>query len=274
MKWKGHQLMWETKNYTSTVRKEEVNKFLRDMEQNPQIALGVMVSLHTGIAGHLTASGFDLEELRDGRICLYISNFSKHEDSLAVLQGLQPFLEMFLKRRMSERPKTEHEEESLQTLETRLGRIEANRAILQRLIQNHIDVMRKYKASVMNAKKKSDAIWADVLAGVKDAEHGVSLILSTLLDDEKQVEEIELAPFLFKHTDIAMYDEKQRAFIETTLALFEIGEEYKVTAKEVKEAYKTRGYSEGVVDGFRGTVLLEAAWEKGKKDVRGMRVRG
>lgn len=281
MKWKGHTLMWETKNYTKNVEKKEVLKFLRDMEENPQVSLGIMVSLHTGIAGHTHAGGFDLEELRDGRICLYITNFSKHEDSLAVLQGLQPFLEAFLRRKpigVGAGAVTGAAESGagLEALQGRLGRIEANRAVLQRLVENHIEVMRKYKNSVLNAKKKSEAIWTDVLAGIKEAEHGVKLVLDTLLQDvseEVEEEKPTLADYVFKHVEWSMYNERETQFLKDTLDLFECGEDFKMAAKEAKEAYKTRGYSEDAVNALRGCIFLDSAWEKGKKDIKGLRLR-
>jgi uncharacterized phage infection (PIP) family protein YhgE len=40
----GNVVMWELKNYTSLVPKAEVDKFLRDLKENPQAKIGVMIN--------------------------------------------------------------------------------------------------------------------------------------------------------------------------------------------------------------------------------------
>ena len=50
MEIEGHSVIWELKNYTSVVPKAEVDKFLRDLKENPP-KIGVMISRSTDIYG-------------------------------------------------------------------------------------------------------------------------------------------------------------------------------------------------------------------------------
>ena len=55
-------MMVEAKNYTRNVAKAEVEKFMRDMEANPQYTCGILASLESGVSGYedfalLSASG-------------------------------------------------------------------------------------------------------------------------------------------------------------------------------------------------------------------------
>jgi hypothetical protein len=47
----GHVVLWELKAYDSSVPRAEVAKFLRDVKENPQASVGVMISKGTDITG-------------------------------------------------------------------------------------------------------------------------------------------------------------------------------------------------------------------------------
>jgi hypothetical protein len=84
-----HQIMWELKNYSSVVPKAEVDKFLRDLKENPQVSVGVMISRTTDIYGkHLT--GPLLVEFDGDKMMIYISQFETFcgEDEGRVFQML------------------------------------------------------------------------------------------------------------------------------------------------------------------------------------------
>jgi len=53
----GHTVLWELKAYGSSVPKAEVDKFLRDVKENPQASVGVMISRTTDITGVKGAGG-------------------------------------------------------------------------------------------------------------------------------------------------------------------------------------------------------------------------
>lgn len=82
MNWGDHTIMWEVKNYDKVVPTAEVEKFRRDMKENPQVRVGVMVSRSTGITGK-TGSGDRAVEFVEGKMLIYLSNFeAMSEDTL------------------------------------------------------------------------------------------------------------------------------------------------------------------------------------------------
>lgn len=74
MEMEGHFVMWELKNYSAVVPKAEVDKFLRDLKENPQVSIGVMISRSTDIYGkHHT--GPLLTEFDGNKMMIYVSQF-------------------------------------------------------------------------------------------------------------------------------------------------------------------------------------------------------
>jgi len=272
MRWKGHKILWEVKNYSDTVKQKEVTKFHRDMEENRDIQLGIMVSLHTAIVGHHKTGHVDLEELRDGRKCIYIHTLMRHEDPVLVLQSLKPFMELFLEQ-VPEASCTQQQSEEHEAVR-QLERFEAQRTILLRLLNNHQEFIRKFKNSIANAKKKSEQQWLELASDLREAEHQVKLLIETFLDksftgkDKDATESSQLPNFVFTHTDLAMYGEKERQFIQDTLSIFEFDEDVIMNSKMVKDFYKELKYSEDQVNAMRPRVFVEGVWEKGSKEVR------
>jgi hypothetical protein len=85
MKWAEHAILWEVKDYGHTVNQEQVDKFLRDMRENPHAKIGVMVSRHTPIVGK-TKTGDRAVEFFEGKMLIFLSRFeSMSEDTLANL---------------------------------------------------------------------------------------------------------------------------------------------------------------------------------------------
>jgi len=89
MEMEGHVLMWEVKNYTALVPKAEVEKFLRDLKENPQAKIGIMISRSTDIYGKNLA-GHLLTEFDNDKMMIYINKFEEFcgEDENRVFQLL------------------------------------------------------------------------------------------------------------------------------------------------------------------------------------------
>lgn len=85
----GNVVMWELKNYTSQVPKAEVDKFLRDLKENQQARVGVMISRLTDIYGK-TYGGPMVTEFDGEKMMIYISRFEEFcgEDENRVFQML------------------------------------------------------------------------------------------------------------------------------------------------------------------------------------------
>ena len=292
MKWKGQKIMWEVKNYTRTVEDKEVLKFKRDMEQNVDFSIGVMVSLNSGIAHHTKAGDIDLQQLPDGRVLVYLTNFMRHENTLVVIQGLKPFLETFMQRRPNIDKMDSGEEDSMRQ---KLSRFEQQRTVLLRLLQHHTETIRGFKNTVLNAKKKQEQIWIEITTEIRQTEHNVKLLLETFLDTDSDLlkesvkegitttttqrtesEDSNNSPipgYVFRHTDWALYNERERKFLRDSLRLFTFSQDSSCSTKTIKDVYKSIGYSNDFVDTMRSLVFLEGIWEKGKKEVKYIRVR-
>jgi hypothetical protein len=82
-------ILWELKNYTATVPKAEVEKFLRDLKENPQAKIGIMLSRSTDIYGK-SYSGHLLTEFDNDKMMIYINRFEDFcgEDENRVFQML------------------------------------------------------------------------------------------------------------------------------------------------------------------------------------------
>jgi hypothetical protein len=276
MTWKGHKILLEVKNYERNVDQKEVTKFHRDMEEAKDMSIGIMASLQTGITGHHREGHIDIEELRDGRTCIYLSKFMSHDDPVLFLQGLKPFLEVLLVYRTNKAAAEDGDSEA----RVQVSVLEQQRSILLRLVQNHQKATAKFKCTLVNARKKSDQIWLDLTTEMRETEHQVKLLLETLLEvsnpatAENDTEQSDHLPgYIFKHTDLYQFSDKQRKFIQDVMTVFEAGEDYSLPKKDLKELLKSHGYSEDTVSKYAEQVFQEDVWGKGKKDVKFFRRR-
>ena len=89
MEMDGHVVMWELKNYSASVPKAEVEKFLRDLKENPQAKIGVMLSRATDIIGK-NLNGHMLTEFDGDKMMIYINKVEEFcgDDENRVFQML------------------------------------------------------------------------------------------------------------------------------------------------------------------------------------------
>lgn len=279
MLWRGHKTMWEIKNYSTTVDQKEVSKFLRDMQEAKDVSLGVMVSMTTGIVGRTKPGNVDIEELADGRICVYLTNFmTETQDPVLYLQALKPFLETFLHHHAAASVQTSKQSEESATRQL-VERFESHRGVVMRLLKKHEEATRRFKNTILNAKKKSESIWLDIMTEMREAESNVKLLLETMLeldaeDSASGPAPATLPPYLFRNTDQALYAQKERKCLEE---LFKCGaefdEEYSMTKKDLREALKGCGYTEDVLGKLLEQLFTEDAWNKGKPLVKYVRIK-
>jgi len=269
MFWNGHKILMEVKNYTRSVDDKEVKKFHRDMEQGRDMSIGILVSLNTGIVGHSKTGSVDIEELRDGRFCIYISALFDQTDPVHFLQSLKPFLETFLllkEKQPEAQPQTSE-------AEAKVERFELQRTMLLKLLQNHQENTRKFKNTIQNAKKKQEQIWTEIGVDMLSAEHDVKLLLETLLDvhgtQDEQMEmqdEITLPSYIFYKTDLVEYTEKENKFLKDLSRNFVYEEDAFCQKKEFKDTFKELGYSEDAVTKYGERFFIESVW-KGRKGI-------
>lgn len=279
MIWRNHKIMWEVKNYERNVEQKEVTKFLRDMEEGKDFSLGVMVSMSSGIVGHTKAGNIDIEELRDGRICIYLSHFmTANQDTVLYLQSLKPFFDTLIDQRIKQ-PDNSKEATAVKDI---VERFENHRSVMIKLLKKHEESMRKFRNMIMNAKKKSEQIWLDLGVEMREAENSVKLLLDTMLEIPEDLTENSVIPtensavvlpgYVFKMTDFQLYSAKDQKFIQQLLELVEFGEDYSMLKRDLKDILKQKGYSEDNCGRLLEQILREESWEKGKQRVNFIRI--
>jgi hypothetical protein len=87
-------ILWEVKDYSCKVPTKEIDKFLRDVRENKQVSIAVMVSRTTDITGK-TTTGDRHFEFEEGVLYVYISKFEFLGDANDILQSLRPMFEVW-----------------------------------------------------------------------------------------------------------------------------------------------------------------------------------
>jgi hypothetical protein len=90
----GHKTLWEVKHYDKVVQKSEVEKFRRDMLENGDVRIGVMLSKATDITGK-TSKGLRELEFVEGKLLVYVSRFETFADPIDFLQSLLPLFQIW-----------------------------------------------------------------------------------------------------------------------------------------------------------------------------------
>ena len=281
MHWQGHRFLLEVKHYERNVDGKEVTKFLRDMEESKDCPVGIMISLTTGITGHMKAGKLDIEMLHDGRMCIYLNSFLHHEDPVSLLQSMKPFLEVFLKAYSTNANQTSDSNQDESRAERQLELFQQQRKTVLKVLQSHEEQTRKMKNTLLNAKKKHEQSWIEIMSEMRDCEHRMKLLIETMFefsieedtDADTDTDLSSLPGYVFRTTDIAMCTEKERKFLEDTCKHFDFHEDYKVSTKDAKEVYKKLGYSEDALTTMRTRLFQEDVWERGKKEIKYMRLK-
>lgn len=95
MKFYDDQILFEVKDYSTKVPTGEVDKFMRDMRENPEVKIGVMISRNTDITGK-TTTGDRHYEFVDDKLFVFLSKFQFMGDELDILQSLRPMFEVWI----------------------------------------------------------------------------------------------------------------------------------------------------------------------------------
>ena len=215
MNWKDHKILWETKDYDKTVPEEEVKKFKRDIKENPETNIGVMVSKHTGITGK-TAKGDLHHEFVEGKLLMYISNFDRMSDELL------PLLMMFFKMYWKNGQKLEEDD----------GKINAIREIekLNKTIEEKKKEWRVHKAHQESALRFTSEF-------VEEMENKVRYLLNDLQGTVEKLKDIP--PNIFRD---CLGDESSIQKIQTILSCVEHDPDSTVELNKLADAYvKARG---------------------------------
>ena len=301
MGWMNTKIMWESKDYKEQVNTKEVQKFRRDLELNKEVVLGVMVSFHSGITGHMKAGNFDLETLPDGRFAIYVSNLAESGQSpLSILQSLRPFMEVFVadakRRRLEVIAKTDGEvhtsvsDTAIETAELSYMRkrqecIEKSLGILNIMINKHIKTLTESRNELHVWQKKNEQMFGKFHTDIREQEQYAKQIFeeitgmaSYLLGKDEEIAgsksgRSKLDTLVFTNANFDDYDPREKTFIENCLAVAEIQEDTKTSTKDFRDALMRKGnYTEGQINSLRVKVFQPAVWEAGARNVRHLKL--
>jgi len=260
------EYLWEAKNYTRMVSSEEVEKLRRDMRLHPNVQVGCLVSLRTGIVGHTRGGDIDIEFLEDGRCILFLSNFMNRDDPVFYLQTLRPFFEIV---ETNTKP-IKDESETVRGLE-------AKATLISNLLRSHSNTVVKHRNSIITHKKRMDTMFVEFQGYIMEAETQLQTLLKIAMGNDNTVSvasleaETELDERIFKKPRLSDFDERQKLFIRWLLHATSSDENSQVEVKRMIEGGIEKGFSEKWIRDLREALFQESAWTKGSRYINGIR---
>ena len=265
------KFLWEVKNYSRMVNKDEVEKLHRDMRENPEIVMGIMVSLQTGIVGHTKAGDIDIEFIggNKGRCIVYISNLHQRPDKVFYLQSLRPLLEIIAQTAATATATEITSEES------ELEAFKSQAILIRNLLATHLTQTQRHYNSLSQHKKRSEQMFAELQSFVRESEGQVKEMIRVVIgsvDETLQSNVLEnLSERTFKKTSPLQMNEKERAFVQWLLSQAEQDEYGQIQIKDAVDRAKEGGFSEKEVRAYRETLFQDLAWQKGGKSIVGLK---
>ena len=269
------KFLWEVKNYSRMVNKDEVEKLHRDMRENPDVVMGIMVSLQTGIVGHTKAGDIDVEFIGpSGRCIVYISNLHQRPDKVFYLQSLRPLLESIAQTAVATQ-QANTSEGNLEAAE--LEALKSQATLVRNLLATHLAQTQRHYNSLTQHKKRSEQMFAELQSLVRESEGQVKDMIRVIIgtaDENLQSDVLEnLSERTFKKTSALQMNEKERGFAQWLLSQAEQDEFGLVQIKDVVDRAKDSGFSEKEIRAYRETLFNELAWQKGGKSIVGLKWR-
>ena len=170
MEMEAQVVMWELKNYGNVVPKAEVEKFLRDLKENPQAKIGVMISRSTDIYGK-NHSGAILTEFDNDKIMIYINKFEEFcgDDENRVFQMLTALFRIWWEYHREEN-NTFDRVEMIRELEKDIEDISKRRTEWRRH-KAHLDELSRWTADLLD---ESEGRLDRILKKARNAEEVVN----------------------------------------------------------------------------------------------------
>ena len=273
MDYSAAKFLWEVKNYSRMVNKDEVEKLHRDMRENPDTVMGIMVSLQTGIVGHTKAGDIDIEFIDNGRCIVYISNLHQRQDKVFYLQSLRPLIDIMARLAATHTDNSPESSPDAQELEA----LKSRATLVRNLLATHLSQTQRHYNSLANHKKRSEQMFAELQSLVRESEGQVKELLRVTIGDiaanlKSDVLE-NLSERIFKKTTPTEMNEKERTFLQWLLTNTEQDEYGQIQIKELVDKAKDVDFSEKEVRGYRDTLFHDLAWQKGGKLIGGLKWR-
>jgi hypothetical protein len=241
MTWGDHTILWEVKNYDRPVPTAEVDKYKRDMKENHNVRIGVMVSRYTPITGKTTKGDREIEFV-EGKMLIYLSNFEAMDtDALPSL--------MLLFRLWWESEKNTEEGEMLEATIRGIERLHAaavKSKVEWRLHKSRMDEALRWMAEVVEENEQKLQHALNILHGSRSVSVPEGIFRESDGDEKAQ----QLIQLVLEHTQVA----------EGSIILNELAE----------IVGKAKGLSRDTAKTHIRSVLLDGAIEpaKGKNPAR------
>ena len=201
MQLEDNHVLWEVKNYDKPVPKQEVDKFHRDVLENKEVRVGVMVSRYTDIVGK-TKGGFRDMEFLEGKMLIYVNRFEMQGDDVSALQSLGPLFWLWWQWGAKEMDEEDEAAEARVQLQTTLRELDA-------LL---VDLTRKRQEWRVHRSRMEETMrWMSEM--VEDAEGRVDRLLHALRAGHVE-EVLDVPEGLFRPTHM---DERLRETIALVL---------------------------------------------------------
>lgn len=195
------KVLWEVKNYDKPVPKAEVEKFQRDMLENAEVRVGVMVSRLTEITGKAGKGDREIAFV-EGKLLIFLSRFETLGEDVGILQSLLPLFQVWWE--VCHRQEAEGEEDKV--LEDTLKALDHLLADLTR---------RRQEWRVHRSRLEETLKW--MTDHVEDAEERVQAVLRHLQTGHA-LTDLDVPEGLFRP---AHMDEKIRDTIAAILTAYE-----------------------------------------------------
>ncbi len=182
----GQKTLWEVKHYDRVVQKSEVEKFRRDMLENGDVRVGVMVSKSTDIVGKVAKGSREIEFV-EGKLLLYVSRFDQYPDPTDFLHSLLPLFQIWWE--------TQRDDETAEVVADALKELERLLADLTK---------KRTEWRVHRSRLEDTTRWMSEV--VEDAEARVESLLRTLRAGSGAVLDIPEGIFRSLHADEKIRD--------------------------------------------------------------------
>ncbi len=206
-------VMWELKNYTSQVPKAEVDKFQRDLKENQQARVGVMISRLTDIYGK-TYSGPILTEFDGEKMMIYISRFEEFcgDDEYRIFQMLLGLFRVWWEY-------------------GRDSNNEVDKVEIIREIEKIAEDLSKRRTDWKRHKGHMEELirWANDL--LDENESRLDRLLKKLRSVEKTEKVLEIPSGVFRECD----GEKEKAWIQSVMKVCEADDGLQIEVRELVE---------------------------------------
>jgi hypothetical protein len=209
-------ILWEVKDYSHKVPTAQIDKFLRDVRENKQVRIAVMLSRTTEITGKVS-TGDRQFEFEEGVLYVYLSRFEFLGDANDLLQSLRPMMEVWKelgkdKASMADERLLHDLQRSVEEAHTRKTEWKTHKARLGEAVSWMADCVEKAEANVQSLLRRVKGVEATIevpeelfrpLEDERSRETARAVVAVASLAPEHEIQIQELAKAVAVHLSIS-----------------------------------------------------------------------